>query len=250
MRRLTRPSSGFTLIEVLVTLAILLFGLMGLAGLIVKGQRAAYEAYQRHQALSIATDLAERMKANQSNLPSTYIVPGQQDNLSVAALYVAGAPVATPLGDPTSPTKWNGLTDGSIVNCGTATCKANCTAAVALPPTDENYKAALRTCMQRLSVDYDLALWEGQLIGITERRAADAVNVGGIVNARGCVEGPLGGSSPPNTYRVSVAWQGDVPTFAPTSSACGTGLYRNNTGAVDETTRRVVSLDVTVLAPL
>lgn len=245
-----RRPDGFTLIEVMVTLAILLFGLMGLAGLIVKGQRAAYEAYQRHQALSIANDLAERMKANQSNLPSTYLTAGQQDNVTVAALYAAGAPLAVPLGDPASPAMWNGLADSSISDCGTAACKASCTASVALPPADDNYKTAMRTCLQRLSANYDLAVWEGQLLGITERRTSDAANLGGIVNARGCVEGPLGGSSPPNTYRVSVSWQGDVSTFAPTSSTCGTGLYRNNTGVVDETTRRVVSVDVTVLVPL
>ena len=44
---------GFTMIEVLVTLVILLFGLLGIAGLMAKGQRAAYEALQRQQALAM-----------------------------------------------------------------------------------------------------------------------------------------------------------------------------------------------------
>ena len=40
---------GFTLIEVLVTLVILMFGLLGIAGLMAKGQRASFEAFQRQQ---------------------------------------------------------------------------------------------------------------------------------------------------------------------------------------------------------
>jgi len=50
-----RLASGFTLIEVLVTLVVLMFGLLGTAGLMVRGQRASYEAYQRQQALAIAS---------------------------------------------------------------------------------------------------------------------------------------------------------------------------------------------------
>ena len=42
---------GFTLIEVLVTLVILTFGLLGIAGLMAKGQRASFEAFERQQAL-------------------------------------------------------------------------------------------------------------------------------------------------------------------------------------------------------
>ena len=53
-------SRGFTLIEVLVTLVILMFGLLGIAGLMAKGQRASFEAYQRQAALAIANDMAER----------------------------------------------------------------------------------------------------------------------------------------------------------------------------------------------
>ena len=34
---------GFTLIEVLVTLVILMFGLLGIAGLMAKGQRVSFE---------------------------------------------------------------------------------------------------------------------------------------------------------------------------------------------------------------
>ena len=62
-------SRGFTLIEVLVTLVILTFGLLGIAGLMAKGQRASFEAYQRQAALAIANDMAERMRSNRSQAP-------------------------------------------------------------------------------------------------------------------------------------------------------------------------------------
>ena len=57
-------SRGFTLLEVLITLVVLVFGLLGLAGLMAKGQRASFEAFQRQQALSLAADIAERMRSN------------------------------------------------------------------------------------------------------------------------------------------------------------------------------------------
>ena len=43
---------GFTMIEVLVTMVILMIGLLGIAGLMAQGQRTSFEAYQRQQALA------------------------------------------------------------------------------------------------------------------------------------------------------------------------------------------------------
>jgi type IV pilus assembly protein PilV len=218
-----KKARGLTLIEVLVTLVILLFGLLGLAGLIVMGHRASFEAYQRYQALTIANELAERIKANQS------MTTGTPDNLSIANAYATGATLLAPLGDPTNPERWNAL----MVNHSTPDC------------------GAAVSCTRPELVEYDLGVWEGQLLGVGEVRVADASNIGGIINARGCVEGPMAAPSPPNTYRISVSWQGDVPTSAPTSSACGAGLYRNAaTGLADNATRRVVSIDVTIFVPL
>jgi type IV pilus assembly protein PilV len=80
--------AGFTLLEVLVALLILLIGLLGIAGLIIKGQRASYESYQRQQALALAQDMAEKIRANQGAARS-YItgvidgpdMPGGSNNL-------------------------------------------------------------------------------------------------------------------------------------------------------------------------
>ena len=206
---------GFTVIEVLVTLVILMFGLLGIAGLMAKGQRSAFEAFQRQTAVTYAVSIAERIRSNQLQ----------------ASAYVTGAPLATPVGRGI---QYTDLLNSNITNCGAATCT----------------QAALAT--------YDLAMWDGLLRGYTEQQAAAAAgtgNVGGIVNARGCIVENSNTSAtcpaPPSstvpftrTIQVSVAWQGDIQTAAPTASTCGQGVY----GAADDQ-RRVVTLTLMVKQP-
>lgn len=62
--------SGFSMVEILVTLIILLIGLLGLAGLQMQAQRAEMESYQRVQALVLLQDITERISANSANLAS------------------------------------------------------------------------------------------------------------------------------------------------------------------------------------
>ncbi|WP_409524643.1 type IV pilus modification protein PilV [Nitrincola sp. MINF-07-Sa-05] len=59
-------SHGFTLLEVLITLLVLGFGLLGLAGLQARMLNAEFEAYQRTHAVMLAEDIASRIKANPS----------------------------------------------------------------------------------------------------------------------------------------------------------------------------------------
>lgn len=61
---------GATLIEVLVTIVIVAFGLLGLAGLQMRMQMSEMEAYQRSQALMLANDIASRIAANRLNSAS------------------------------------------------------------------------------------------------------------------------------------------------------------------------------------
>lgn len=56
--------SGFSLIEVLITLIILAIGLMGLAGLQNRMLNAEFESYQRSQALMLAEDMVSRIRSN------------------------------------------------------------------------------------------------------------------------------------------------------------------------------------------
>jgi type IV pilus assembly protein PilV len=56
--------TGFTLIEILVTVIVLAIGLLGLAGLQATSLSFNSTAYQRSQATNLAYDIADRMRAN------------------------------------------------------------------------------------------------------------------------------------------------------------------------------------------
>lgn len=59
-----RHHAGFTMIELLVSLLILLVGLLGMAGLQTRTQHAEMESYQRAQALILTQDIVDRLNAN------------------------------------------------------------------------------------------------------------------------------------------------------------------------------------------
>ena len=61
---------GSTLLEVLVTIVILAFGLLGLAGMQAKIQMAELESYQRAQAILLLSDMTERISANRAQAVS------------------------------------------------------------------------------------------------------------------------------------------------------------------------------------
>ena len=195
-----------------VTLVIVMFGLLGIAGLMAKGQRASFEAFQRQQALQLANEMVERMQVNRVQ----------------STAYAAGAPVLTPLGLGGN---YNDLITAVITNCAAGNCSGAQLAA------------------------YDLAMWDGLLNGYAEKQTAGGASIASVVNPRGCIEETAdtlaacpAAPAPVNSFftrtnRISVSWQGNEDTLAPTSSNCGTGLY----GV--ETKRRVVSLDVILQVP-
>ncbi len=59
-----RFARGFTLIEVMVAIVILSFGLLGVAGLMVLGIQNTYSSQQRTIATQLAYDMIDRMRAN------------------------------------------------------------------------------------------------------------------------------------------------------------------------------------------
>jgi type IV pilus assembly protein PilV len=61
------------MIEVLVTLVIIAFGLLGLVGLQFRLQMSEMESYQRSQALLLLNDIANRIAVNRTNAAS-YLV--------------------------------------------------------------------------------------------------------------------------------------------------------------------------------
>jgi len=60
------PERGFTLLEVLITIVILAFGLLGLVGLQTRMQLTEAEAFQRAQATMLLADMASRISANRT----------------------------------------------------------------------------------------------------------------------------------------------------------------------------------------
>ncbi len=68
---------GMTLIEILVAIVVLSIGLLGLAGLQLKGLQVNQGSIYRWQAAILAEDIADRMRADQTSaLNGCYVVTG------------------------------------------------------------------------------------------------------------------------------------------------------------------------------
>jgi len=70
-----RRQHGALLIEVLVSIVICAFGLLGFAALQARSTAAEFESYQRSQALVLLSDMTDRMNANRGNA-GNYVVTG------------------------------------------------------------------------------------------------------------------------------------------------------------------------------
>lgn len=92
------PQAGFSMLEALVTVVILAFGMLGLAGLEAKVQVASTESLQRSQAVLLVQDMVNRVSANRAN----------------AAAYVTAAPLGT--GD-SQPATCTGLAGVALDQC-------------------------------------------------------------------------------------------------------------------------------------
>jgi len=60
--------SGFSMIEVLITMIIILVGLLGIAALQARAQMLEFESYQRAQALILMSDIVDRININRSTV--------------------------------------------------------------------------------------------------------------------------------------------------------------------------------------
>lgn len=97
-----RFARGFTLIEILIALVIFSIGLLGMAGMQLRGSEGTNMAYFRSQATFIANDMAERMHANRAGVDAT-----NYDNLDTNTIVCANGPPA-----PVCATR--GVTPGAV----------------------------------------------------------------------------------------------------------------------------------------
>lgn len=62
-----RTQTGVGMVEIMVTIVILVIGLLGVAGLQMKSQKAEMEAYQRAMAVALVQDMTSRIAAGRGH---------------------------------------------------------------------------------------------------------------------------------------------------------------------------------------
>jgi type IV pilus assembly protein PilV len=68
-----RHSRGFSIVEALVALVVLSVGMLGIAALYVESLRAGRTAVYRTQAVNLAADMADRIRANRG-IPASWVL--------------------------------------------------------------------------------------------------------------------------------------------------------------------------------
>ena len=89
-----RRSSGFSLIEVLVALVVLLIGLLSFASLLIRASKAEMESYQRVQALILMQDITDRIHTNRK-VASCYVTPNPTGGSDYVGSGYSGTPACT-----------------------------------------------------------------------------------------------------------------------------------------------------------
>jgi type IV pilus assembly protein PilV len=77
-----RQRRGFSLVEVLIALVIMSVGMLGIAGLYVQSLQAGRTSMFRHHAVTLAGDVADRIRANPT-AGAAYAAAGGADNSCV-----------------------------------------------------------------------------------------------------------------------------------------------------------------------
>lgn len=179
-------AAGFSLIEVLVAMLIVVVGLLGLAGMQARAQISELESYQRAQALVLLYDMMDRIN-NSRTTASCFVVT--TDTATGAPYFGDGATAVAACGvsNPADQAMaiaamnaWNDLLQGGAERKGAGLTRVGA-------------MIGARGC-----VSYAVG---------TEYVNTSNVNIAGT-----------------GEYTVSVSWQGMASTFAPTR-ACGAGLY-------------------------
>jgi type IV pilus assembly protein PilV len=102
--------SGFSLLEILITMLITLIALLGIALLQAKAQQAEMESYQRAQALILMSDIVDRININRAT-SSCFVIT---TNTAVGTPYL-GVGGTTPAACAASTTNYNNQADAALV---------------------------------------------------------------------------------------------------------------------------------------
>jgi len=182
-------AKGFTLIEVLVAISIVMVGLLGLAGMQARAQQAEFESYQRAQALVLLYDMMDRIQNNRytaSCFASTTSTKFYGDASNAPPLSCSASSPANNTLAITSMTEWHNLLQGSSETKGAAAAKV------------------------------------GAMIGargcITYNAATEYLNAATGTAYTGTGE-----------YTVAVSWQGMADTFQPVKTCGGATQYGSET---------------------
>lgn len=177
---------GFTMIEILVSMFLVAFGLLGLLGLHVISQAAEFDSYQRAQALVLVYDMVDKIKIDRA----------------VASCFAQT--------DPTTGVSYYGTSGSGHI--GTP----NCTGGTA----SENSLA------DTLMSDWDSALaGAGETkAGAQVGAALDARGCVSYDSTTELLDSSGAAISGTGQYTVAVSWQGNTAGVTP-SVNCANGLY-------------------------
>lgn len=122
-RNRPRAQYGFSMMEVMVSLLIILLGLMGLAGMLTRMQQAEFESYQRAQALILLHDMVDRVNLHRATI-SCFRLTDPAVGTPFLGMGSAGAPACAAstsndntLADNTL-SEWNALLQGAAETKG------------------------------------------------------------------------------------------------------------------------------------
>ena len=88
---MNKRQKGFSLVEVLIALIVMSVGMLGIASLYVQSMQAGRTSLFRHNAITLAGDVADRIRANPL-AGAVYATPGGTDNGCVAGGVTCSAP--------------------------------------------------------------------------------------------------------------------------------------------------------------
>jgi type IV pilus assembly protein PilV len=183
--RLSRLHAGATMIEVLVTMAIVAFGLLGVGALMVTAIKQSYSSQQRSTATFIANSMIDRMRVNVAAANDT-----------TGNLY--DKPETSP-----SATAYTTTTTTCVSTSTTVAPTAQCTAA----QTAQNDLAYFRTQVQTL-------LGNTAAVVVCRDSSSAGGSFDGTTITHGCVPGV-----DVNAFAVKIYWvenRGQGQTASPT----------------------------------